>query len=89
MLSIGVIHTLTWVDTCDMIADALTKGLPDRSPLLNAMLGHLTIKQPTQSSTRLTSPSQLSVSAPPLTCCHRSLIDVGQDDSLLVQFLRP
>ena len=36
LLQKGILQTLTWVDTRDMLADAMTKGLPDRTPSLTS-----------------------------------------------------
>ena len=39
LLDRGAIAGLCWVDTRDMIADALTKGMPDRSVIEAAIQG--------------------------------------------------
>ena len=39
LLDKGVLAGLGWVDTRDMVADALTKGIPDRERIESAMKG--------------------------------------------------
>ena len=47
LLQKGILQALTWCDTRDMLADTMTKGLPDRTPLLNIMKGILKLNHPT------------------------------------------
>ena len=60
MFNLGVISAISWVDTRDMLADALTKGLPDRAPILDAMQGILKMQHiPEISYSPKLNPSQL------------------------------
>jgi hypothetical protein len=49
---LGIVHKLWWVNTLDMVADALTKGAVNRDAILQLMnKGHWTLKHPTKSHT--------------------------------------
>ena len=48
LLDIGALKSLTWIDTRDMVADGLTKGLADRSPLHRLMAGLWKLMHPCQ-----------------------------------------
>ena len=41
LLRIGALRELQWIDTRDMLADALTKGTIDRKALYHAMNGYM------------------------------------------------
>ena len=43
-LSRGLVRSISWCDTRDMVADALTKGGIDRKLLLEVMAGRLTLR---------------------------------------------
>ena len=42
-LARGLLRSLSWTDTRDMVADALTKGGIDRTMLIQAMRGSVTL----------------------------------------------
>ena len=45
-LSRGLLRSLSWGDTRDMVADALTKGGVDRTVIRKAMQGNLVMQHP-------------------------------------------
>ena len=44
LLDFGILHSMIWFDTRDMIADGLTKGAVEREALRDAMAGQFTLK---------------------------------------------
>ena len=51
LIKLQLIHTVRWVDTRDMSADALNKGTAPRDKLLAAMAGKLKLDFPCESYT--------------------------------------
>eukprot|EP00971_Amphidinium_carterae_P298646 5933160-Amphidinium_carterae.3 len=69
-----VVHTLLWVDTRDMLADALTKGSIGREALDLAMTGTVQMKHPVQECGRNAVDSAQSKKSTPSTSAADMLL---------------